>query len=273
MRYSREQLEFIREKYQAMSLRDVAPLFNAKFGAEVTAKILRSTAKNHGITCGRKGKERLQPDRSMYSKEMIEFLRKGYRKHSLADLTSVFNARFGLGLSSIQIRTALNNRGINSGRTGHFVKGHKSWNKDTKGLTHRNKTSFRLGNRPPNRKPLWSERIDSRDGYILMKVPERNPYTQTKTRYKLKHVYLWEREHGPVPEGFVVAFKDGNKLHCEPENLMLISRAELLVLNAHHYDDAPEELKPSILALAKLEAKGGFRTVYYKHRKRRKKHD
>ena len=50
-------------------------------------------------------------------------------------------------------------------------------------------------------------------------------------------------------------FKDGDLLNIEPENLMLVSRAELLVLNQNGYKDAPAELKPSILALAKLEVK------------------
>ena len=53
----------------------------------------------------------------------------------------------------------------------------------------------------------------------------------------------------------VVAFKDGDRTNCEPENLMLISRAELLVLNQHGYGEMPAELKPSVLALARLEVK------------------
>jgi len=53
----------------------------------------------------------------------------------------------------------------------------------------------------------------------------------------------------------VVAFKDADKLNCEPENLMLISRAELLTLNRHGYREMPAELKPSVLALSKLQVK------------------
>ena len=63
--------------------------------------------------------------------------------------------------------------------------------------------------------------------------------------------------NGPVPEGMVVAFRDSDKLNIEPENLMLISRAELLRLSQHGYKDAPDKLKLSILALTKLEVKTG----------------
>ena len=116
-------------------------------------------------------------------------------------------------------------------------------------------TSFKKGNAPPNRKPLFSERVCPKDGFILIKVPERNPYTGFPTRYKHKHVYVYEQEHGPVPEGMVVALIDGDKTNCEPENLMLISRATLLNLNQLGYKDMPDKLKPSVLALAKLQVK------------------
>jgi len=53
----------------------------------------------------------------------------------------------------------------------------------------------------------------------------------------------------------VVAFINGDKTRCELENLMLISRAELLILNQYGYKDVPDELKPSVLALSKLQVK------------------
>lgn len=58
-----------------------------------------------------------------------------------------------------------------------------------------------------------------------------------------------------MPEGMVVALRDGDKTNCEPENLMLISRAELLNLNRHGYKDMPDKLKPSVLALSTLQVK------------------
>ena len=39
-----------------------------------------------------------------------------------------------------------------------------------------------------------------------------------------------------------------------------LTRAELLAMNLHDYKNQPEELKPSVLALALLEAKAGTRT-------------
>ena len=106
---------------------------------------------------------------------------------------------------------------------------------------------------PANRKPLGHERVCSKDGYVLIKVAERNPHTGFPTRYKHKHVHIWEQAHGPVPAGQVVIFMDGDKLNFEPQNLMLVTRAQLLRLNKHGYKDAPKDIKPSVLALSKLE--------------------
>ena len=68
-------------------------------------------------------------------------------------------------------------------------------------------------------------------------------------------MHVYEQGHGPVPKGMVVSFKDGDKTNCEPDNLMLISKAELLNLNQKGYKDLPADLKPSVLALAKLQVK------------------
>jgi len=195
--------------------------------------------------------------KNRYTAEQVEFLRTGYRRMKLHELARAFNTRFGMDKSATSIKAALGNRGITSGRSGCYKKGHKPWNAGTKGigLTGANVTSFKKGNVSANRKPLGSERICSKDGFILVKIAERDPYTGSSTRYKYKQVYIWEREHGPVPAGMVVAFRDGDRLNIELENLMLISRAELLRLNQCGYKDTPGKLKPSVLALSKLEVK------------------
>jgi hypothetical protein len=196
----------------------------------------------------------------IFTPEQIRFLQDNYAGKSAAAMTEMFNLAFQTAITLQQIRTAVHNRGINSGRTGRFEKGLTPWNRDKKGYIGANPTSFVKGNRPANWQPLGTERIDSKDGFILVKIAERNPYTGAPTRYKHKHVHVWETLHGPVPKGHVVAFRDGIKINCEPDNLMLLTRAELLVLNQHGYKDVPPELQPAVLALVKVEAKAGFRT-------------
>lgn len=253
-KYTAEHLEFLRDGYQSMPIRDLVPAFNKVFGLVKTAVQIQSALKSHRITCGRKHSERMMPLR-IFTPEQIQFLRAHYMGRNVAELRDIFNKHFGADKTWKQIKFAVHNRNIVCGRTGRFEKGYVSWNKGTKGLTSVNVTSFKKGNNPPNRKPLGSERICSKDGYVLIKVAERNPHTGSPTRYKHKHVHLWEKDNGPVPSGMVVAFKDGNKLNFDPGNRMLISRAELQALNKHGYSKAPDELKPSVLALVKLKVK------------------
>lgn len=50
-------------------------------------------------------------------------------------------------------------------------------------------------------------------------------------RMMLKHRWLWEKAHGPIPKGYNVQFKDGNPLNCVLDNLYLISRSEQMKEN------------------------------------------
>lgn len=255
-RYTEKQLDFLRAGYARMPIRDLTPKFNARFGLAKTAAMIRSTFKNHGITCGRGPGERMFPWMSrLFTPVQTKFLKRHYAGRSREALKQLFNARFKSDITVRQVESFVKNHGLQNGMTGFFKKGQKPWNAGTKGLMKRNSGTFKKGNIPGNTRPLWSERIDNKDGFILIKVPERNPYTGASTRYKHKHVWLWEQKHGQVPEGSVVMFRDGNKRHCTIGNLILVTRSELLHLNWKGYKHYPAELKPSVMALAKLDAK------------------
>lgn len=257
-RYTAEQLDFLRAGYAVMAVRDLCPAFNARFGTGKTCDQIRSALKNHGITCGRKPGERKMPCR-LYTPEQVQFLRENYRGRSVAELAALYNDHFGENKTQRQIKAAVKNRGIVSGCSCRFEAGSTPWNKGKKGYMGANATSFKKGNLPHNHQPLWSERI-GKDGYIEMSVPERNPYTGFPTRYKHKHVWIWEQANGKRPRGTAVIFKDGNIRNFDLDNLLLVTRAELLAMNLHDYKNQPEELKPSVLALARMEAKAGIRT-------------
>ena len=256
-KYTPDHLEFLRSGYLSMNIRLLTKTFNKQFGLEKTELAIKGTLNNHGIKCCRKPKDRLWSRSRLYTEEQVQFISENYTGRSVDELKDLFNDRFGTSMTWQQIKSFVHNRGIVSGRTGRFEKGNMPWNGGTKGqrLTTANKGSFKKGSVPKNRKPLGHERIDQRHGHIWIKVAETNPHTGCPTRYKHKHVHIWEQENGPVPEGMIVAFKNGDPDHCEIDNLMLISRAELLNLNQQGYKEIPAELKPSVLALSKLQVK------------------
>lgn len=198
--------------------------------------------------------------RQIWTAEYLGWLRKHYPTMTPAEMAPALNAAFGLVVTAKQARAALRNHKITQGeRTGRFEKGQVPWNTGKTGYMGANATSFKAGNLPHNKRRLWSERV-GKDGYIEISVPEPNPHTGHPTRFKHKHVWLWEVANGPKPKGTAVIFRDGDNRNFDTGNLLLVKRAELLAMNLHGYKEQPEELKPSVLALARVEAKAGIRT-------------
>jgi hypothetical protein len=112
-----------------------------------------------------------------YTTEQVDWLRENYPLMPLDALHTAFNAQFGQARTRDAIKATLGREKITSGRTGRFEQGQHPWNRGSKGIMRANVCSFKKGNVPPNRKPLYSERICTKDGYINISVPERNPYT------------------------------------------------------------------------------------------------
>lgn len=252
--YSPEQLAWLRAKCSRLAIGKLTADFNARFELAKTEGQIRAVQSNHQINGGRGPKEGRRP-RLLVNQEQAAFIAVQFPLLSIAALTAAVNAKYGLSLLETQLKSYTSNHAISSGRSGRFVKGELPWNTGRKGYMGANCTSFRKGAIPPNRQPLGTERICPKDGYIQIKIAETNPYTGAPTRYKNKQQVVWEREHGPVPKGMVVRLIDGDKTNCAPENLLLISRAEHLRLTRLGVNDYPLELRPSVVAIAKLEVK------------------
>lgn len=101
---------------------------------------------------------------------------------------------------------------------------------------------------------LTHERVGTH-GYVEISIDEVNPHTGYERRYVLKHRWLWEQTHGPIPDGMVLKCR-GDHLNTDLSNWELIPRALLPRLNGRfgrNYDQAPANLKQTIMAVAKLE--------------------
>ncbi len=150
-------------------------------------------------------------------------------------------------------------RGWTTGRTGCFPKGNEPFNKGRKGYVApgSEKGWFRKGNRTGRanhvHKPIGAERI-AKGGYLQRKVNEDLPMQR---RWQMVHVINWEAKNGPIPQGHALKCLDGDKLNTEPDNWELIPRAMLPRLagakKGMNYDHAPAELRPALLAAARLE--------------------
>lgn len=174
------------------------------------------------------------------------------------ELHAEFMARFGRGDVTLENFKALCKRkGWMTGRTGRFIPGQPSLTKGKKMPFNPNsaRTQFKKGGLPHNTKHLGHERVN-RDGYVEISVDQMNPHTGYERRYVHKHRWQWEQINGPVPDGMVLKCLDGDKANTDPGNWELIPRAMLPRLNGRFgrdYDNAPPEVKPVIMAVAKLE--------------------
>lgn len=149
-------------------------------------------------------------------------------------------------------------KGWKTGRTGCFEKGSVPPNKGKKMPYNAAsaRTQFKKGQMPFNLKPVGHER-QGKDGYIEIRVAEPIQHKcGQRVYYRQKHRYLWEQRNGPVPDGHVLKSIDGDRTNCDPDNWMAIPQAMLPRLSGRWsigYDDAPAELKPYLLAVARLE--------------------
>ena len=252
-------LTFLRHGYPLMSLGQLTRAFNRQFGLQKTEREIKAALSNHGIKCGRKLGEMNKGKRSLLTSEQAAWLRDQYRHISRAELTASLNERFGLSLRVSQVVAYCKNHGITSGRSGCFEKGLRPWNKGTKGIMPGSHTSFGKGHVPANLRDIGEERLDSRDGYLIVKTAAINPHTGFFGWWRHKHVVVWEEAHGPVPEGHVVTFINGDILDVRLENLEMISRAEHVRRNKLRLRELPEELKPTARLLAKVQMKAGER--------------
>lgn len=176
-----------------------------------------------GRTKGSKNKKTLRYWTEEEKKHLTEIV--SGRSHQ--EITEMMVDKFNLDYTKTQIAAAIKRYGLNTGRTGRFEKGHVPFNKGTKGLTGANKTSFKKGNVPHTYLPIGSEAI-TRDGYTIVKVSDQGTRNQ---RWRPKHRLIWEKHHGPVPDGHAIVFGDGDKTNLSIDNLILVTRAQLSVMN------------------------------------------
>lgn len=194
-----------------------------------------------------------------YTREEKDFLKAFIPGHSYREIAEAFNREFQTDVTASQIKNFIGNHKLNTGRTGRFPKGHEPANKGmpvSPEMREKVKaTWFRKGQQPATTDPIGTEKRLG-DGYIWVKV-DNQPKASKKVNWKQKHRLIWEEVHGPIPEGHVLLFLDGDPTHVTLENLALVSRAELARMNQNHLIHDQKELTEAGVAIAKVLVKMG----------------
>ena len=175
----------------------------------------------------------------------------------IADYARAFSRRFGRDVSQQNLHGLRKRKGWRTGRTGRFERGGESWNKGKPNLVAKNDprvqaTQFKRGALPHNYVPIGTERVHQ-SGYLQRKINDDLPL---QARWRFIHLIRWEEINGPIPAGHALKCLDGDRTNTEPANWELVPRGLLPRLNGkcgRDFEHAPPELKPTILAIARLE--------------------
>ena len=159
-----------------------------------------------------------------YSTEERDYIRENYKGISTYQLTERFNKKFGLELGQGAIRSYITKRKWKNGVVTRFEKGKVKDNGyrfkkgDGRGVPYQ----FQKGHISHNTKPIGSTLI--RNGYKWIKVAMPNVW-------ELIHHQVWCKSNGDIPKSHAVMFLDGDRGNITIENLALVSKAQMGVLN------------------------------------------
>lgn len=173
--------------------------------------------------------------RERYTEENIEFLREKAKIKNITEkeLNGMYNKEFNQNRSIASLKYI---------RTKH-------------GILLNNKRSLAgAGQNRRGSRPIGAERV--RKGYVEIKVEQPNVWDQ-------KHRYLWEKHHKKkLKHNEIVIFADKDNRNFNIDNLVMVPRSLLGVMNINGWITEDPELTKSGVQVAKL-----VRKIYSKEKK------
>ena len=179
-----------------------------------------------------------------YTKEELDYIRKIAPGRHYHEIVEMFNKKFDFQINTKKLKETLKNHRISTGLTGRFEKGHVPYNKGKKFPGTGNKAAFKKGNIPVNKMKVGEDAISS-DGYVKTKIADPNVW-------EFKHKLIWSEMYGSIPENHCIIFLDGNKLNLSIDNLLLVSKAELLQMNRRKLISKDPELTKTGLNVVRV---------------------
>jgi len=163
-----------------------------------------------------------------FTQEQMDYIYNNVTGRSNQELTDIFNAAFGTNKTLASIRK--------------FKFKHNLYS----GIVHI---------------PVYSEGRDvgsirHKEGRLFIKN-ETNDWVPLNK-------YIWEKANGPIPKGFVLIFGDSNPMNCELDNLILISRQQLITMNCCDLIKDEINLTRTGIIIADLVNKIGKRNIITK---------
>lgn len=257
-KYPPEVHELVKEWAPKLRDRELAAKCNAELGTNFNKDRMKAFRTNHGYRSGKKqiSREEYWKYQTRWPEGMFEFIRDNSWGVSSAEMAEMVNEKFGTDFTPHRMKCFRARHKIRSGRTGWFQRGREPLNKGRKqsefcspeAIEASRKTQFRKGHRPANELPVGTISL-GKHGYLIRKKQMDGGQWE---RWEFVHRAVWEEHNGKVPDGMIVMFKDGNKLNCSIDNLMLARRAELATMAKKGYVFEDPELTEAALNVVRV---------------------
>lgn len=167
-------------------------------------------------------------ERHMFTPEEKAFFKEYSYGHSRKETQAEFERRFGLALNINQITRQIKMTG-GTGHDGRFTNGnpyiYKVRNDDLTEKIHKNGA-----------------------GELEYRI-------KVNGKWLRKHKYIWEQAYGKIPNGKALLYKDGNRLNCTLDNLVLVDKAVIIEMSRHDYHKLKGDIHESSIYLSMLEDK------------------
>lgn len=244
-----EETKLLKKHYSMMPTQKLAALLQRSY------KAVKERAKKYKL-------RKIIVSGSPWTKKRIRILRELYANTTIAEISKLINLTekqiaskaFKLGLRKTKEFR------INCGKKYGYKSGEKPANYGLKqheymsleAIERTKTTRFKKGHQPYQTK--------ENDGVIVIRNSHKDrnerPYKWIRIsvgNWQMLHVYNWVKSNGQVPKGYIVVFKSADTMNCDKENLMLITRQELMARNTMH--QYPPEVKRAIKRISKLNKK------------------
>lgn len=184
----------------------------------------------------------------LFTQEIKEFISEHYTKLMKPEILEIIHSNFNC--PEMTLNNLRNYYVRNNLKSGIDCRGRLAgWNKGKKMSLETyekcKETMFKKGHISTRHKEVGSERINT-DGYIEIKIAEPR-------KWELKHRVIYEQHHNvKLGKNDIVTFLDSNPLNCDIDNLVLISRATLRIINFYfsNFNNVSPEIKKTIILLA-----------------------
>lgn len=237
--------EFVlQKKAEGLSTSELYIEFNKKFPGSKT-KVAVQTRISKDLKCTNHinpPKDLIKPRANQYTPEMRAYLYELAEGRTLKQITEEFRKRY----------PEKSERSVHS-----YIVDSTDIRSDPEALKEQAKTYgrkrwFPKGLVPHNKTPIGTISIRTNkygNKYKYIKVREETP---PQRNYVFLHRYVWEQHNGPIPEGALIMFKDGNSLNCDINNLILVNNARELRY-AQPYLGLTDEMAEAGVKLAQLK--------------------